>query len=78
MNLLEILCSISSIGLHLLFPALIIEMGTRSGFKNMIIYIIILTKYSYSAELEFKSVQMKKWRKKIQKKLECLITRENA
>jgi len=37
-----------------------------------------ISKYSHSAELEFKSVQMEELRKKIQKKLESLIAHENA
>ena len=62
--------------MHSLFPNYLWK-WVHAPVLNMTIYNYI-SKYSHSAELEFKSVQMEELRKKIQKKLESLIAHENA
>jgi uncharacterized phage-associated protein len=64
---ISVFFSISAgIDLHSLFPDYILK-WVYAPVLNMTIYKYI-SKYSHSAELEFKSVQMEEWRKKIQKK----------
>ena len=66
MAYLLIFCSISNIVLHFLFPNYLLK-WVHAPVLNMTIYNYI-SKYLHSAELKFKSAQMEKLRKKIQKK----------
>ena len=67
MAYLVVFCSISSIVLHFLFPDYLLK-WVHAPVLNMTIVYNYISKYSHSAELEFKSVQMEEMEKKNPKK----------
>jgi uncharacterized phage-associated protein len=73
---LSVFCSISGIVKHFLFPDYILK-WVYTPVLNMVIYNYV-SRNSHSAELKFKSVQMKKWRKTSKKILGSSVTHENV